>query len=225
MTATTSSTTHTAAAPTASTVPSAAPPARKLAWTGVAFVVCFIVSVVASSPPKNGASDHAWIANYTGGNKNSHMITGVLLVAAALMLLTFLTMQWQRIAAAQAPVPTSPLPIVAAGMGTAAMAIGGVVMGAAGTIITNHTDPGVANLFRLSNGLGFALVALAAMPAVALSVVCLSVLGRRAGVLSRGVSTFGIVAAIALLGAIAFLPIVVLLVWVLVVSVAWLRAG
>ena len=43
--------------------------------------------------------------------------------------------------------------------------------------------------------------------------------------LSRGVSTFGLVAAVALLAAIAFLPIIVLLVWVLTVSVTWLRAG
>ena len=43
-------------------------------------------------------------------------------------------------------------------MGAAAIAIGGVVMGAVGTLITHHADPGVANFYRLSNGLGFALV-------------------------------------------------------------------
>ncbi|HEY1739290.1 MAG TPA: hypothetical protein VGI86_11290 [Acidimicrobiia bacterium] len=219
-TTTTASMTHTATAPTA------AAPSRRLAWTGIAFVVCFIASVVASSPPKNGASDRTWIANYTGSaNKTHHIATGLLLVLAALAIMTFLTMLWQRIAAAQAPASTSPLPIVAAGVGAAAIAIGGVVMGAVGTLITHHSDPGVANFYRLSNGLGFALVALAAMPAIALSVACLSVLGRRAGVLSRGVSTFGIIAAVASLAAIAFLPIILLFVWVLIVSVTWLRAG
>ncbi len=222
MTTTTPPMPHTATAPNA---PTSVPPTRQLAWTGVAFVVCFIGSVVASSPPKSGASDHTWIANYSASNKNQHIVTAVLLVAAALALMTFLTALWHRIATRHRPSWANPLPLAAAAAGAAAMAIGGVIMGAVGTVITHHADPGVANFYRLSNGLGFALVALAAMPAIGLSVGCLSVMGRRAGLLSRGLSTFGIVAAIALLGALAFVPIALLLIWVLIVSVTWLRAG
>src|SRR5690348_5844270 len=182
---------------------------RLAPFAGIAFVMCFIGSVVASNPPKSGASDRTWIANYTGSaNKAHHVVTGVLLVLAALALMTFLTALWRRIG------NTHPLPLVAAAAGTAAIAVGGVVMGAVGEIITNHSGPGVANLFRLANGLGFALVALAGMPAIALCVAWLSVHGRRAGVFGRGLSTLGLVAAVALLAALAFVPIVVLFVWV-----------
>jgi hypothetical protein len=76
----------------------------------------------------------------------------------------------------------------------------------------------------LANGLGFALVALGGMPVIALAVVCLSIEGRRAAVFGRGLSIFGIVAAIALLAALAFVPIVLLLAWVVAVSLTLLRA-
>jgi hypothetical protein len=198
---------------------------RLLPLTGLAFIACFIGSVVASNPPKNSASDRAWIASYTGSaNKAHHVITGVFLVLAAISLLTFLTALWRRIGDAQPGITRSPIAVAASAAGASAIAVGGVVMGAAGPILTGHTGPGVANLFRLANGLGFALVALGGMPAIALAVVCLSVDGRRAAVFGRGVSTFGIVAAIALLAALAFVPIVLLLAWVLAVSVTLLRA-
>ena len=157
-------------------------PRLQLPATGIAFVVCFVGSVAASSPPKSSASDRAWLANYTGtANKTHHVVTGVLLIVAALALMSFLTALWRCITETPSSTSRPPLPIVAAGAGAAAIAVGGVVMGAVGEIITNHSDAGVANLFRLSNGLGFALVALGGMPAIALSVAILSVLGRAPG--------------------------------------------
>jgi hypothetical protein len=208
-----------------STMTPANGPSRAVAWTGVAFVVCFIAGVVSSSPPDKNASDHAWIANYTGNaNKLHHTITGIFLVLAGLCLAAFLTGLWRRVAVVRDG-RISPLPLVAAGVAAAAMAVGGVVMGGVAQVVTNDHSAGLAELFRVSNGLGFALVALGAMPAAALSVVCLSAQGRAAGVLSGRVAVFGYVAAVALLAALAFVPVVLLLVWVLVVAVGWLRSG
>ena len=80
------------------TVPITTTPTRLAPLAGIAFVACFIGGVSQADPPSNGASDRAWPANYTGSaNKADHVVTGVLLVIAALSLLVFLTALWRRI--------------------------------------------------------------------------------------------------------------------------------
>ena len=92
-----------------------------------------------------------------------------------------------------------------------------------GELIGSYPLPG-ADVLRLSNDLGFALVGVAGMVPAALAVVCLSVQGRAAGLLGRRTFVLGIVVAIALLGAIAFFPVVALLIWTVVVATQLLRA-
>lgn len=193
---------------------------------GLGFVVFFIASVVASSPPASTAPDRDWITSYTGtSNQVSHLATGILLALAGLSLLCFLTALWQRIAGAGAPVRANPLPLVAAAVSAACIATGGTVMGAisGSELMGSHPLPR-ADVLRLSNDLGFGLVGLAGMLGAALSIAVLSRQGRATGVLGRKTSILGMVTAVALLGGLAFLPILVLLVWLIVVSVSWLRS-
>lgn len=195
------------------------------AWTGIAFPVLFIASVAASDPPADNASDAKWIANYTGTSEQArHLTTGVLLVLAGLCLAAFLTAMWRRIRAATPWI--SPLPLVAAAASAACVAAGGVVMAyvSGGELFGKYPLPS-ADVLRLSNDLGFALVGVAGMLAAALAVVCLSVQGKAAGLLGRKTYLLGILVSIALLAGMAFVPVFALLIWTAVLAVQWLRHG
>jgi hypothetical protein len=187
---------------------------RAVPLSGIAFVVFFLGSVVASSPPKDSASDRTWIANYaTNAKHTGHIVTGVLLVLAALSLMVFLTHLWTTIAAARAPQQISPLPLVAAGMSAACIAVGGILMGA----ITFRPVPS-ADVLRLGNDVGFAMVGLAGMIAAALSVACLGVQARAAGVFSVRMTRFTLVVGVLLLASFAFVPIAGLLLWLIITA-------
>lgn len=193
--------------------------------TGIAFVVFFLASVVVSTVPANDASNKAWVAAYTGhGHAAQHLATGVLLVFAALSLMSFLTLLWTRIAAARQPVPISPLPLVAAGVSAACIAVGGVVMGSiSGSILFSTLRVPDADLLRFGNDLGFAMVGVGGMLAAALSVACLSMQARSAGVFGRKLTVLGLLVSVVLLGAVEFLPIAALLIWLVIASITLMR--
>jgi hypothetical protein len=202
------------------------PAARWEPWTGIAFPVLFLASTVASNPPADSATDAKWIANYTGNvNDAKHLATGLLLVFAGLSLAAFLTALWRRIRAAAPDRSFSPLPMVAAAASAACIATGAIVMAAVagGELMGKYPLPR-ADVLRLSNDLGFALVSVGGMTAAALAIACLSVQGRAAGVFGRRTAVFGIVVAVVLLAAIAFIPVVAALIWTAIVAVQWLRA-
>jgi hypothetical protein len=145
-------------------------------------------------------------------------------VLAALSLMSFLTVLWTRISEARHPAPLSPLPLVAAGVSAACIAVGGVVMASiSGSMLGTSSPMPSADLLRFSNGLGFALVGVAGMLAAALPVAHLSLLARFAGVFGRKLTVFGLAVAVVLLGAIAFVPIVALLIWLVIASITLLR--
>ncbi|MEO9140350.1 MAG: hypothetical protein ABI345_14950 [Jatrophihabitans sp.] len=200
------------------------PATRWAPLTGIAFVVFFLGSVVASSPPSDKASDAAWVANYTGhAHVTEHLVTGVLLILAALSLLSFLSTTWTRIAGNRQVGAISPIPLVAAGVASACIAVGGVLMGAIAATVqgTGHAlDPA---LLRFCNDVGFAMVGLPGMLATALSVAILSVQGRHTGLFGRKMMIFGLIVAVILLASLAFIPIVALLVWLVVTAVVLIR--
>jgi hypothetical protein len=80
-----------------------------------------------------------------------------------------------------------------------------------------------ADLLRFSNGLGFSLVGVAGMLAAALSVTHLSLLARSAGAFGRKLMVLGLGVAVVLLGAITFVPIVALLIWLVIASITLIR--
>ncbi len=193
--------------------------------TGIAFVVLFFASFAASSVPNNTASDQAWVAAYATHSKQAgHLATGILLVLAGLCLMAFLTQLWNA-AAARSRQALSPLPVAAAGVAAASVAAGGMAMAAAAgsSLLFSQPVPGAEEL-RLSNDLGFALVGVAGMLAASLSVATVSAQARRAGVFGARLRGFSVLVAVVLLGSIAFLPMLVLPLWVATVSVS-LRRG
>jgi cytochrome c-type biogenesis protein CcmH/NrfG len=190
--------------------------------SAIAFVVFFIASVAVSSVPSATASDADWVAAYAShGKQVGHFATGILLVLAALSLATFLTDLWTRVVAARQPRAVSPLPVVAAGISAACIAAGGVLMASisASALIGSAPIPS-AELLRFGNDVGFGLVGVAGMLAASLSIACLSLQARSAGVFGKRLTRFSLVVAVLLLGSVAFVPILALLIWLIVVSVA-----
>jgi hypothetical protein len=200
--------------------------ARWAPLTGIAFVLLFIGSFVASNPPADSASDKQWLANYAGrANQVSHFTTGILLVLAALCLMSFLTILWTRIAATRRPEMTGPLPLVAAGVSAACIAVGGVLQaGISGSRLVGSSAVSGADLLRFGNDLGFGMVAVGGMLAASLSIACLSVQAYSVGLFGRRLMVFGLVVSVVLLGSLAFIPIAALFIWIIVVAVTLLRS-
>jgi uncharacterized membrane protein YjfL (UPF0719 family) len=208
--------------PLTPSAPRSRPLLRWAPLTGFAFVVLFLVSVAASSPPADGASDAKWLASYTGtGHKAGHVITGVCLALAGLCLVTFITALWMRVADARRSERISPLPVVAAGVAAACMAVGGGLMGVA--ISVSSAPSPDANILRICNNAGFTMVALGGMLAAALSLAVISRQARVAGMFGRRLEVFGYVVAMILLASLLFAPIVALLAWLVVVAIRLLR--
>jgi hypothetical protein len=57
----------------------------------------------------------------------------------------------------------------------------------------------------------------------ALSIACLSVQARAAGVMTTPMMRFSLVVSVVLLGSLAFLPVIALMVWLLVVAIPLIR--
>ena len=200
---------------------------RVAPYSGIAFVVFFLASVVVSDVPKGTASDHAWVAAYaTHAKQAGHLATGVLLVLAALSLMTFLTHIWTRVTEARKSRAVSPLPVVAAGVAAACIATGGILMATtSGSALLGSTPIPGADILRLGNAAGFAMVGVAGMLAAALSIACLSVQARAAGIFGARLARFSLAVAVVLLASVVFLPILALLIWLVAVTVTLTRAA
>jgi hypothetical protein len=194
-------------------------------YAGIAYVVFFVASMLASNPPADSASDSIWIARYTGHSEQAgHLATAFLLLLAGLSLMTFLVALWRRIAEVNPDVQLSRLPLAAAGAAAALMGAGGMVMGyiSGGEIAGRYPLPSV-DLLRMSNDLGFALAGVGGSWAAAVAIAALSVQGHTAGVFGTKMRAAGIITAVALLFALLFVPLVALFAWVLVAAVSWIR--
>jgi len=200
---------------------------RVAPYSGIAFVVFFLAGVAVSSVPSNTASDKAWLAAYaTHAKQAGHLATGVLLVIAALSLMSFLTDLWTRVVDARDPQAVSPLPVVAAGVSAACIAAGGILMAATSgsALLYSQPIPG-ADILRLGNDVGFAMVGVAGMLAAALSIACLSVQARAAGIFGTRLTRFSLAVAVVLLASVAFVPIVALPIWLVAVTVTLNRTA
>lgn len=149
-------------------------------------------------------------------------MTGLLLVAAAMCLITFMTHLWVLVAARR-PHGTGPLPIVAAGVAATCMAIGGVLMASESGMLLSSAPMPNPDLLRFTNDIGFTMVTIPGMIAAAVGVAGLTLQGHAAGLFGRRLLRFGIAVSVVLVASFAFLPIVALLLWLLVVSVGLLR--
>lgn len=194
-------------------------------YAGIGYAVCFVGSVMVSSPPADKASDHAWVVAYTGRSAQlGHLATGFLLLLAGLSLMTFLVGLWRRIGQADPARSLSPVPVAAAAVAAACMGTGGMLMGfvSGGELMGSYPLPG-ADVLRMSNDLGFALAGVAGSWAAGLAVAVLSIQGHASGFFGSRMRAAGLVTAGLLVVSILFAPILALIAWTLAASVLWMR--
>lgn len=206
----------------------AAPSSRAARWealAGLIFAVVFVVGVLASSPPNNNATDAKWTADYTGhSNQVAHLVSGIALVVAGVALLAFMTGLWRRIAAASTAGAPSPLPLVAAATAAACFAGGGLMMGwISGSELSGKFPLPSADLLRMSNTLGFLLVGIGAMAAMLVALIGIAVQAHAVGLFGSGLRTATILVGVVLVAGFAFIPVVLLVVWAIVVAIHLLR--
>jgi hypothetical protein len=193
--------------------------ARYAPVSGLAFALLFVVGVVASNVPADGAPDREWLADYAGSHSAGHLVTAYCLVLAGLSLTTFLGTLWTRILHASGGAFPSPVPLMAAAVAGSCMAAGGVLMG----VVSVSALRGYPQIIRFGSDGGFAMVGVGAMLATSLSVACMSVMALNTGVLGRRTAWFGIGVSFVLLGAILFVPIGALIAWTVVTAIVLLR--
>lgn len=199
--------------------------------TGIAFVVLGVVAFHLNPAPGDGDPNSVWLKAYSNsGDQIRFVVSGFMLVVAALCLISFVTHLWLRIAAARRPHTTSPLPLVATGLAAAGIALGAVLsatVSATQIVRANVPQAGYlplpsADILRFTADSFFAFVA-GGMFAFALAIAVLGLQARSAGLFGRRFATTSIVVAIFTLFSFGYYPMIVPLLWILVVSIMLLR--
>lgn len=218
-----------AEAPTAGAT--AVEPSTRSRWarweplTGIGFVVLFVAGLLTSNSLNDTDSNRQWLNYYaSSGNQVRILVSGFLIVLASMCLVLFVTSLWSRIAVARRPQTISPLPLVAAGVGAAGIALGGVFSATVpGAMIFGQLRLPSADILRFSTDLSFPAIAVAGMFGVALAVGSLAVQAHRAGLYGRRFAIVGVAVAIITAFSFAFFPIAATMIWFLVVSIMLLR--
>jgi hypothetical protein len=193
-------------------------------FSGIAFVVLFVASVFMDNTPNANASDAAWTSYFaSAGNRGLAVAAGFLGVLAALALMSFLVIVWTRVAAGR-PGAASPLPVAAAAVSAACIAVGSLLQALipGGMIFSSLPEPSPA-IMRVLGGAAGPLILVGGMLALALAVASLTLQARAARVFGRGMTIFSLVVAVISVFSFAFFPVLAPLVWVVTVSIVLIR--
>ncbi len=193
--------------------------------SGIAFVVLFVASVFMDNTPDANASNAAWTSYFaSAGHRGTALASGFLGVAAALALLSFLVIIWTRVAAVSRPGAASPLPIAAATMSAACIAVGSLLQALIpGSMIFNslpEPSPGIIRVFSEAAG---PLILVGGMLALALAVASLTLQARAAGAFGKGMTIFSLIVAVLTVFSFQFFPVLAPLIWAVTVSVVLIR--
>lgn len=203
--------------------------ARWSPLAGLVFVVLWIIAfAVTSGSPDSGDADTKIIDYYANSGHRTRDIVGLFLVlAASLFFIWFLAALRSRLAAAEGGVGALTSSAFGAGIATTVLWFSGIALFVSPSLARSDTSKFVlnANTYRMLNDAGFALW-FGGTTIAAVTVVATAVLSLRAGVLPKWLAWLSFVVAGTLLVAFMFIPILIFLGWVLVVSVvlAWKRA-
>jgi len=205
--------------------------ARRDLWTpiaGVLAAVTFVVGLIlVSNSPDNNDTDAqvvAWYADH--GHRLSVLIGAYFLAFCGLFLLWFASGLRQRLRAAEGP--GGRLANVA--LGGAILFVGMLWVGAAALAaipgaesLGDSTPLRVADIARFVPSIGFgAILLFGAFGAIAL-IDATSIVAMRSGSLPNWFAWLGFVAAVVLLFAVIFLPMIALPIWLLAASYVFFR--
>lgn len=189
----------------------------------VLFVILMVVGVTLGfDQPDNDAPDQEWI-DYVqdDGKLVMNLIGGYLLIIAGIFFLVFLVGIYRRIRAREANDTGFPLLMLATGMGWAiALMVGGIIVEVIpGGIKLGSATPATPETARWLPQIGFGVILVAGgLSAAAMSAV-LSYLILQTKVLPVWLAYFGFVAALAMVIAAAFIPVIVFALWMLVLGI------
>jgi hypothetical protein len=188
------------------------------------FVILIVVGVTLGfDQPDNDAADQEWI-DYVqdDGNLIRNLIGGYLLVIAGILFLVFLVAMYQRMRAAETSDSGLPLVTLVTGVGWAiALMIGAIIIEVipGGTKLGSAT-PATPETARWLPQIGFAVILVAGgLSASAMSAVT-SGLILRTKILPAWLAYFGFLAALAMVFAATFFPVIIFVLWILAVGIA-----
>jgi hypothetical protein len=192
---------------------------------GLAFVALFVVGSFLDSTPNSNASLLKWYQWFSSsGHQIQLVVMAFLLVLSALCLIGFFAGLLARVASREERSRRSPVALVAAGVAAAAIAVGGVLgAGVAGAMIFGKMPEPSAQILRFSDQLGYPVVVVAGMIALALAVVITALRAKVTGLFGTALTIFSLVAALAALFSFAFFPLIIVCIWFLWVSVVLFR--
>jgi hypothetical protein len=189
---------------------------------GIVFVVLWIVAfAVTSGSPDTGDADAKILSYYADSGHRARDFAGLFLVlAASLFFLWFLGVLRARLAAVEGSVGRLATAAFGAGVASTVLWFAAVTTFASPSFARSDTskfqlDP---DTWRLLNDLGYTLW-FGGTTIAAVTVVATAVLSWRTGLLPRWLTWLSFVVAATLLVAFLFIPILIFLGWVLVVSV------
>lgn len=191
---------------------------------GVAFAVLFAVGMLMSSTPDYDAPDEEWTAWFDdGGNRTMQIVSMFLLVLASMAFLVFLA-GLVRALRARTTVD-DPWVTVVFGAGlmlSAATAIAGIALNQVSAAVTfggsNYPIPG-GDVLRQSEQLGFGVALLMGGWSAALMIATASYVAGRTGAFPRWLVIGGYVSAVLLIVSVFFIPMLLLVLWVIAVSI------
>jgi magnesium-transporting ATPase (P-type) len=197
---------------------------RWSALAGVLFVALFAVALALSGNTGDTPSEvQQWYAD--DGNQTKQIVAWFLYVGSALAFLSFLgTLRDMLVRAEGGPGTLSAL-VFGPGLVFAALYVAGVSLFAAPASLADDTDFKLdSNTAQLFNNAGYFLLVGGVMVASIL-VLSTSTAALRTGILPAWLGWAGLIVAVAMIFAFFFLPILVFVAWVLVVSLVMLVAA
>jgi hypothetical protein len=194
--------------------------------SGIAFVILFIAGFFLMNLPDTDDPLTKFTSFYDdSGNRAQLIIAGYLLVLSGVFFLWFLSALRARLLEVDGPVGRLTSIVFGSGLVFVAMlyAATSCFIFIAGEITFGDVDHINPELMRVLPDLGYPLLVIGGAFAAIAMVDAASVLIVRTGVLPKWIGWYGFVAAVGLLFAGFFLPLVLLLLWVIFVSVVLLR--
>ncbi len=192
---------------------------------GLGFAVAFFFAFFITNTPDGNASDQKWHDYFaSSGHRAELIVSGFLFAIAGLMAISFLGSLWSRIAAAGGVRP-GPIPLLAAGLGATCIVIGGVMNAViSGAMAFGDMPEPSAETLRAFDNLSFPVITVGGMIAMGFAIAVLSIQARRSGVIGGALAGFGLVTAVCAVASFLFFPMLLVLIWFIVASIALLRA-
>jgi uncharacterized membrane protein YhaH (DUF805 family) len=190
-------------------------------------ILIAIGATMAFDQPDNDAPDQEWIDYVNDDGKLVRAIVGgYLIIIAALLFLVFLVIMYQRLRAANADATWSMVALVAGVAYSVCVMVGviGVIVIAGGQKLGSAT-PATADISRWLPQLGFGVILLSGGMAAALMLAVMNTLILRTGILPAWIGYFGYLAAIGMVAAAIFIPMLVFFLYMLVVGIVLLVKG